>query len=108
MGEIAKADPIDCRRCDAVCCRLSVTVMPDDAVPGYLLDTDEAGRTVMARNDEGWCAAIDPYHLRCTIYSQRPEICRQFAMGGDDCRLVRQDYRRQQHDASTIFSTLHP
>ncbi|MFG6107901.1 YkgJ family cysteine cluster protein [Stenotrophomonas rhizophila] len=96
---------MDCRRCDAVCCRMSVTVMPSDSVPGYLLDTDEAGRTVMARNDEGWCAAIDPYHLRCTIYSQRPAICRQFDMGGDDCRLVRQDYRRQQHDLSTILST---
>jgi Fe-S-cluster containining protein len=84
---------------------MSVTVMPNDSVPGYLLDTDEAGRTVMARNDEGWCAAIDPYHLRCTIYSQRPAICRQFDMGGDDCRLVRQDYRRQQHDLSTILST---
>ena len=32
---------------------MSVTVMPDDNVPSYLLDTDEAGRTVMARNDEG-------------------------------------------------------
>ncbi len=105
---VAEPDPIDCRRCDAVCCRLSVTVMPDDAVPGHLLDTDELGRTVMARNDEGWCAAIDPYHLRCTIYSQRPAICRQFSMGGDDCRTVRQDYRRQQHDLSALFSTIHP
>ncbi|MGE8260968.1 MAG: YkgJ family cysteine cluster protein, partial [Stenotrophomonas sp.] len=48
------------------------------------------------------------YHLRCTIYSQRPAICRQFDMGGDDCRLVRQDYRRQQQDLSTFSSTLHP
>ncbi|WP_137191673.1 YkgJ family cysteine cluster protein [Stenotrophomonas rhizophila] len=99
---------MDCRRCDAVCCRMSVTVMPDDNVPSYLLDTDEAGRTVMARNDEGWCAAIDPYHLRCTIYSQRPAICRQFDMGGDDCRLVRQDYRRQQNDLSTLFPSFQP
>ena len=104
----SEPDPIDCRRCDAVCCRLTVTVMPDDNVPGYLLDTDARGGTVMARNEEGWCAAIDPYHLRCTIYSQRPAICRQFDMGGDDCRLVRQDYRRQEHDLSTFSSTLHP
>jgi len=33
--------------------------------------------------------------MRCTIYSQRPAICRQFSMGGDDCRRERQDYLRQ-------------
>lgn len=91
-----------------MCCRLTVTVMPDDNVPGHLLDTDARGGNVMAQNEEGWCAAIDPYHLRCTIYSQRPAICRQFDMGGDDCRLVRQDYRRQQQDLSTFSSTIHP
>ena len=66
-----------------------------DHVPGQFLSRDTHGRAVMARNEEGWCAAIDPYHLRCTIYSQRPAICRQFSMGGDDCRRERQDYLRQ-------------
>lgn len=70
-------------------------VLPGDEVPAHLLDTDDYGCTVMARNEEGWCAAIDPYHLRCTIYPQRPAICRQFRMGGDDCRSVRQDYLHQ-------------
>ncbi|MFX6035975.1 YkgJ family cysteine cluster protein, partial [Acinetobacter baumannii] len=74
--------PIDCRRCDAVCCRLPVLLQPGDHVPGQFLSRDTHGRAVMARNEEGWCAAIDPYHLRCTIYSQRPAICRQFSMGG--------------------------
>ena len=87
--------PIDCRRCDAVCCRLPVLLQPGDHVPGQFLSRDTHGRAVMARNEEGWCAAIDPYHLRCTIYSQRPAICRQFSMGGDDCRRERQDYLRQ-------------
>ncbi len=70
-------------------------LQPGDHVPGQFLSRDTHGRAVMARNEEGWCAAIDPYHLRCTIYSQRPAICRQFAMGGDDCRRERQDYLRQ-------------
>nr|WP_258015316.1 YkgJ family cysteine cluster protein [Stenotrophomonas maltophilia] len=91
----AEPAPIDCRRCDAVCCRLPVLLQPGDHVPGQFLSRDTHGRAVMARNEEGWCAAIDPYHLRCTIYSQRPAICRQFSMGGDDCRRERQDYLRQ-------------
>lgn len=95
--------PIDCRRCDAVCCRLPVLLQPGDQVPGQFLSRDAHGRAVMARNEEGWCAAIDPYHLRCTIYSQRPAICRQFSMGGDDCRRERQDYLRQA-DAWSLSS----
>ena len=30
--------PAHCSRCDAVCCRLTVVVMPEDRVPGHLLE----------------------------------------------------------------------
>lgn len=67
----------------------------DTGVPSWLVESDGRGGRRMARNDEGWCAAIDPYHLRCTIYPQRPTICRQFQMGGQDCRRERQHYQAQ-------------
>ncbi len=90
-------DPrVDCTRCEAVCCRLTVVLMPDDHVPDHLTARSEHGLEVMARDEDGWCAAIDPLHLHCSIYAQRPTICRMFAMGGSQCLEVRETYRDQR------------
>jgi len=56
---------IRCSNCDAVCCRLTVVLLPDDKVPAHLTTYNDAGR---------------------------PTICRQFAMGGPYCQEVRADY----------------
>ena len=37
--------------------------------------------------------AVDPLHMRCSIYEQRPAICRKFAMGSEYCRDEREIYR---------------
>uniref|UniRef100_UPI0025D56710 YkgJ family cysteine cluster protein n=1 Tax=uncultured Thiocystis sp. TaxID=1202134 RepID=UPI0025D56710 len=39
--------------------------------------------------DDGWCAALDRDSLRCRIYAWRPLVCREFVMGGPDCRIER-------------------
>lgn len=39
----------------------------------------------MRRLEDGWCAALDRDSMRCTIYAQRPMICREFALGSEDC-----------------------
>ena len=80
-----------CSRCDAVCCRLTVLVMPEDDIPSHLLDTRN-GLSVMARDEEGWCVALDSARMCCSIYETRPDVCRRFAMGGPYCRSVREDY----------------
>ena len=88
-------DPsIQCSRCEAVCCRLTVHVMADDPTPEYLIDRDEYGMEIMRRRDDGWCTALDRESMRCTIYALRPQVCRDFAMGGGDCRRVRENDRR--------------
>ena len=51
-----------------------------------------AGLHVMARDEEGWCVAIDASRMCCSIYGTRPDICRRFAMAGPYCRDVREDY----------------
>ncbi|MCR6664096.1 MAG: YkgJ family cysteine cluster protein [Luteimonas sp.] len=81
-----------CARCDAVCCRLTVVLQPEDRIPLHLTDKTDAGLTVMARDEEGWCVAIDAAHMRCSIYDTRPGICRRFVMAGPYCREVRADY----------------
>ncbi|KLJ01972.1 YkgJ family cysteine cluster protein [Luteimonas sp. FCS-9] len=85
-------EEIDCARCDAVCCRLTVVLQGDDDVPDRFVEVTDAGLHVMARDEEGWCVAIDAARMRCSIYDSRPEICRRFAMAGAYCRSVREDY----------------
>jgi Fe-S-cluster containining protein len=60
-------------------------LMPEDDVPEALTALDAWGGTVMARLDDGLCAALDRQTMLCTIYERRPTICRDFEMGGYDC-----------------------
>lgn len=81
--------PASCDACDAICCRLTVLVMPGDRVPEHLTDVTPEGLHVMARDEDGWCVAIDSARMCCSIYELRPAICRKFAMDGPYCRDVR-------------------
>lgn len=85
-------DAVDCMACDAVCCRLTVVLLPGDSVPEHLTTYTDAGLHVMARDEDGWCVAVDSARMCCSIYGSRPSICRKFAMGGPYCRDVRSEY----------------
>ena len=89
------SDAADCAHCDAVCCRLTVVLTGQDAVPAHFTATTERGLAVMARNADGWCAALDRTRMCCSIYANRPQVCRRFAMDGPYCRAVRTDYRER-------------
>ncbi len=86
-------DAISCSACDAVCCRLTVVLMPEDKVPRHLVERNEHGVEVMAHGEDGWCVAVDPLRMCCSIYGQRPAICRKFEMGSEYCRDERESYR---------------
>ncbi|MGQ4659514.1 YkgJ family cysteine cluster protein [Lysobacter sp. F6437] len=86
---------ISCDSCDAVCCRLTVVVMPEDRVPRHMVEHGELGLEVMARGEDGWCVAVDHTRMCCGIYEQRPAICRKFAMGSAYCRDEREQYRHR-------------
>ena len=88
-----------CARCDAVCCRLTVVLQPEDRVPAHLTTHTDAGLHVMARDEEGWCVAVDHSRMCCSIYDQRPGVCRKFAMGSAYCRSERAAYREMQAQA---------
>jgi hypothetical protein len=83
---------IHCRRCEAVCCRLPVLLLPGDRPPPRYVDVDDHGLAVMGRGDDGWCLALDRASMSCGIYPDRPQICRDFAMAGPDCRAERAGY----------------
>ncbi|HZH43121.1 MAG TPA: YkgJ family cysteine cluster protein [Lysobacter sp.] len=83
---------VHCDSCDAVCCRLTVVLLPGDEVPEHLTTYTDAGLHVMARDEDGWCVAVDGARMCCSIYATRPAICRKFAMAGPYCRAVRDEY----------------
>lgn len=86
------ASKITCANCQACCCRLEVMLISDTGVPECYIDTDPWGGKVMARLDDGWCAALDRETLMCTIYDNRPSICREFKMGEDECIAERKEH----------------
>ncbi|MEX6501732.1 YkgJ family cysteine cluster protein [Pseudomonas zhanjiangensis] len=74
-----------CANCAACCCQLEVMLISDTGVPPRFIATDEWGGEVMRRLDDGWCAALDRDSMRCSIYQQRPLICREFEMASAEC-----------------------
>ncbi|MBN6151980.1 YkgJ family cysteine cluster protein [Xanthomonas sp. AmX2] len=91
----APREKVSCDRCDAICCRLTVLLMPDDRVPEHLTDHTADGLHVMARDEDGWCVAVDSKRMCCSIYEQRPAICRKFTMAGPYCRDIRRIHNDQ-------------
>ena len=85
-------DPLACTSCAACCCRLEVMLMGDDEVPPAFTRQDRWGGWVMRRLEDGWCMALDRQSMRCTIYARRPQICRDYPAGGDDCLGERVKY----------------
>ena len=64
-------------------------LMGEDDIPVQLTETDPRGGTVMARLEDGWCAALDRKTMLCSIYERRPTVCRDFALGDHDCLAER-------------------
>lgn len=81
---------ISCAECQACCCRLEVLLISDTGVPNVYIETDQWGGQRMARLDDGWCSALDRHTMLCTIYEQRPWICRAFAAGDHECLTERE------------------
>ncbi|WOT04002.1 YkgJ family cysteine cluster protein [Shewanella youngdeokensis] len=82
---------VTCANCQACCCRLEVMIITDTGVPKQHIAVDEYGAETMLRLDDGWCSAVDRETLRCTIYENRPWICREFEMGSYECITERTD-----------------
>jgi Fe-S-cluster containining protein len=94
-AQLAPRSHADCSHCDAVCCRLTVVLQEGDRVPAHFTTQTAMGLHVMARDEEGWCVAVDAAHMRCSIYDTRPQVCRRFVMAGPYCEEVRADYRER-------------
>jgi hypothetical protein len=58
---------VSCSACEAVCCRLTVVLMPGDHVPAGMVERGEHGVDVLKRGEDGWCVAGDRGPNSCGI-----------------------------------------
>ena len=80
---------VSCSNCKACCCRLEVMLISDTGVPVKHIAVDQWGGETMLRLDDGWCSALDRTTYKCTIYENRPDICRDFEMASYECKTER-------------------
>ena len=76
---------ITCANCKACCCSLEVMIISDTNVPPRHITINEFGGESMLRLNDGWCSALDRDTHMCTIYENRPWVCREFEMGSYEC-----------------------
>lgn len=89
----SKIDPgVSCSNCQAVCCRLTVVLTADDQIAEHQVARADNGVATMAQGSDGWCVALDRATMSCSIYEQRPSVCRKFVMGAGYCRLEREKF----------------
>ncbi|GAD80337.1 YkgJ family cysteine cluster protein [Vibrio ezurae] len=87
ISEHSSSEPeVACSTCRASCCRLEVMIITDTGVPEEHIATDKWGGETMLRLEDGWCSAVDRDTMLCTIYENRPWICREFEMASYECR----------------------
>ncbi|MDB1126133.1 YkgJ family cysteine cluster protein [Vibrio algarum] len=80
-------DPtISCLDCKACCCRLEVMILTDTGVPEEHIKVDRWGAETMRQLDDGKCSALNRETMMCTIYENRPWVCREFEMGSFECQ----------------------
>tara|TARA_B110000467_G_scaffold157467_1_gene172257 strand:- start:359 stop:661 length:303 start_codon:yes stop_codon:yes gene_type:complete len=88
IKDVTKTE-VTCSTCQACCCRLEVMIITDTGVPDRHVAVDEWGSETMLRLEDGFCSALDRVTYMCTIYENRPWICREFEMGSYECRNER-------------------
>ncbi|MFP4294877.1 MAG: YkgJ family cysteine cluster protein [Halothiobacillaceae bacterium] len=76
---------VSCANCQACCCRLEVLLITDTGVPDKHVAIDQWGGETMLRLADGWCSALDRDTYLCTIYKNRPWVCREFEVGAPEC-----------------------
>jgi hypothetical protein len=87
----AETAPVDCASlipiCQARCCKLAVYLSAQDLDEG-VLRWDYGKPYELRKAPDGWCSHSDPQSRGCTVYGQRPTICRTY-----DCRTDKRIWR---------------
>ena len=100
-------NPNSCDNCGVCCEGIGSPVLLYASRPGFvaphpfrpmdlpqeLLDEIEVKFSGLTRGQESMerCLWFDPLNRRCQHYEYRPQVCRDYELGGESCRQVRQD-----------------
>lgn len=84
--EPAQLEPVDCDArmsiCHAVCCKLKFALSNDEIEQG-LVKWDIGHPYIIRQNSDGYCCHNDAGSGGCTIYNDRPNLCRRYSCRGD-------------------------
>ena len=70
--------------CQAQCCALRGTLVFEEEIKNnpelknFVVADQEFTAYLMARDSDGFCTCLDRSTRKCSIYEQRPDVCRQF------------------------------
>jgi uncharacterized protein len=83
-----------CTSCARCCHQVVDLVEGIDRVPEAWV-VEHGGLRCMDQRADGACVALDPVTRLCTIYENRPTVCREFERGGELCRQVLARHERR-------------
>lgn len=86
--EVARPPEIldcDTRRphCKTACCSFYKVILTEDEVRENTLLWDLGAPYSLPRSPEGYCAYLDTQALRCTVWEDRPHVCRGYSCRED-------------------------
>ncbi len=93
-------DGFDCQSCGACCVEAGAVILADeDDVPGPLVQHVANLRCMVTEGTSFRCAALlgtVGRSVGCAIYRRRPEVCRSFDAGSDECLSARDAMARKR------------
>lgn len=101
--------PVDCSErihiCKAVCCRLHFALTAEEIESGKV--KWDLGAPYYIRQDEaGCCQHLDPESRGCSVYKDRPGVCRKYSCAND--ARIWKDFDKMILNEEWIDENLHP
>lgn len=94
------AGELDCQTCGACCVEAGAVILADeDDIPGPLVQHVANLRCMATEGTSFRCAALlgtVGRSVGCGIYRRRPEVCRSFDAGSDECLSARDAMHRKR------------
>lgn len=76
---------MDCQNCGVCCLDERIPLHETDYVPLVFVDVSNASM----KQINNACICFDHGSRACSIYPERPKLCRMFVPGSPECRLTR-------------------
>ena len=96
-GEQPSAQPVNCAErmhvCHAVCCKLDFALTPDEVDAGRV-KWDLGFPYIVRHNADGYCVHNDRGTGSCSVYADRPGVCRRYSCAGDG--RIRNDFEKME------------